>query len=172
MVEIIPYTTFQDSRGSFSEVYRADATRFPDGIKQISTSTSKRGTVRGFHAQPRMSKMMRVVRGFAYFYSVNIDKNSPQYLDSHDGFYSPDTPCWVYAPSWYARAFIALDDNTVIEYLHSAPHNPQTAVNIHWNDPTINVAWSHISQLITEEFIVSEKDQAAPFLKDFEWSWT
>ena len=172
-IESIEYSRFTDIRGSFSEAYNPAIQEhyFPDGIKQISTSTSLRGVIRGFHAQPRMGKMIRVVRGSAYLVSVNIDRHSPLYLDRLVHLLTEYSPRWIYAPSWYARAFIALQDNTIVEYLQTAPHRPDEAVTIAWNDPTIGVDWSYLSNVYQSDFILSEKDQNGTLLSDFTWSW-
>src|SRR5271170_8139652 len=73
---------FQDDRGFFTEVFRADlfgALGLPTEFVQDNHSGSVRGVLRGLHFQwdPPMGKLMRVTRGTAFLAAVDIRKRSP-----------------------------------------------------------------------------------------------
>ena len=73
---------FEDERGFFVEVFRAD--RFaelglPSQFVQLNHSRSRKGVLRGLHFQwePPMGKVMRVTLGSAFLVAVDIRKESP-----------------------------------------------------------------------------------------------
>src|SRR5580704_12405778 len=73
---------FQDDRGFFTEVFRADqfkALDLPTEFGQDNHSGSVRGVLRGLHFQwePPMGKLMRVTRGMAFLVAVDIPRGSP-----------------------------------------------------------------------------------------------
>ena len=73
---------FEDERGFFSEVFRADqfeALGLPTNFVQDNHSRSSRGVVRGLHFQwePPMGKLMRVTIGSAFLVAVDVRKGSP-----------------------------------------------------------------------------------------------
>ena len=81
-VYVVAPEVFQDTRGFFQEVFRADeyATHgLPTHFVQFNHSGSVRNTVRGLHFQwePPMGKLMRVAKGTAFLVAVDIRKNSP-----------------------------------------------------------------------------------------------
>src|SRR5512146_2137532 len=73
---------FQDPRGFFMEVFRADQFRelgLPTEFVQDNHSRSQRGVLRGLHFQwePPMGKLMRVTYGSAFLVAVDVRKGSP-----------------------------------------------------------------------------------------------
>jgi len=81
VVVVVP-EIFKDSRGFFSETFRADQFRslgLPTEFVQDNHSRSARGVVRGLHFQwdPPMGKLMRVSLGSAFLVAVDIRKGSP-----------------------------------------------------------------------------------------------
>lgn len=81
-VYVLVPEVFQDDRGFFSEVFRADKFKelgLPYEFVQDNHSGSVRGVLRGLHFQwnPPMGKLMRVTRGAAFLVAVDIRKHSP-----------------------------------------------------------------------------------------------
>src|SRR5271165_4458097 len=81
VVVIVP-GVFEDSRGLFSETFRADQFKslaLPTAFVQDNLSRSVKGVVRGLHFQwdPPMGKLMRVSLGNAFLVAVDIRKGSP-----------------------------------------------------------------------------------------------
>jgi len=76
VVVLVP-DIFQDSRGFFTETFRADqfeAHGLPIEYVQDNHSRSVKGVVRGLHFQwhPAMAKLMRVTVGSAFLVAVEI----------------------------------------------------------------------------------------------------
>lgn len=159
----------RDDRGSFMELFNEHVERFfPNGIKQISESSSYKGVLRGIHFQydPPMSKMMRVVRGTAAIIQVDLRWDSPSYLHTEMEILDDVRKQLVYAPASFGRAFVALEDATHVEYWHDARHNPETSVTIDPFDRDIKINWAEINAMLCERtskshipWIMSEKDR-------------
>lgn len=165
VVVLVP-DIFQDSRGFFSETFRADqfsALGLPTQFVQDNHSRSVRGVIRGLHFQwdPPMAKLMRVTAGAAFLVAVDIRKGSPT-LGQWVGVEatSENRRC-VWAPAGFARGFCALSDSTEIQYKCTGIYNGKAESAIRWNDAAIGVKWP------IQDTIVSEKDKNARLLADW-----
>lgn len=165
VVVLVP-DIFQDSRGFFSETFRADqfeALGLPTQFVQDNHSRSTRGVVRGLHFQwdPPMGKLMRVTIGSAFLVAVDIRKGSST-LGQWVGIEAnAENRRCVWAPAGFARGFCALSDATEIQYKCTGIYNGKAESAIRWNDPSINIHWP------IADPIVSEKDRNARSLADW-----
>jgi len=165
VVVLVP-DIFQDSRGFFTETFRADlfgALGLPTEFVQDNHSRSVKGVVRGLHFQwePPMAKLMRVTAGNAFLVAVDIRKGSPT-LGRWVGIEaSAENRRQVFAPAGFARGFCALADNTEIQYKCTGIYNSRAEAAIHWNDPAIGIKWP------LEDVIVSDKDRKARTLEEW-----
>jgi dTDP-4-dehydrorhamnose 3,5-epimerase len=144
-VAVIVPDIFQDSRGFFSETFRADqfeSLGLPTEFVQDNHSRSALGVVRGLHFQwePPMGKLMRVTMGSAFLVAVDIRKG---------------------APAGFARGFCALTDPTEIQYKCTGIYNSKAESAIRWNDPMIGIEWPLV------DVVVSEKDRNARSLEEW-----
>lgn len=159
VVVIVP-DIFQDSRGFFSETFRADqfeSLGLPTQFAQDNHSQSAKGVVRGLHFQwdPPMGKLMRVTVGSAFLVAVDIRKGSPT-LGKWVGIEaSAANRRAVWAPAGFARGFCSLCDGTEIQYKCTGIYNGQAESGILWNDPAIGIEWP------LTEVTVSDKDRKA-----------
>jgi dTDP-4-dehydrorhamnose 3,5-epimerase len=159
VVVVVP-EVFQDSRGFFSETFRADQFKslgLPTQFVQDNHSGSAKGVVRGLHFQwePPMGKIMRVTRGSAFLVAVDIRKGSPT-LGKWVGIEaSAENRRSVWAPAGFARGFCALSDLTEIQYRCTGIYNGKAESAIRWNDPSIGIQWP------LADVQVSEKDRNA-----------
>jgi dTDP-4-dehydrorhamnose 3,5-epimerase len=157
---------FQDSRGFFSETFRADqfeALGLPTHFVQDNHSRSVRGVIRGLHFQwdPPMGKLMRVTAGVAFLVAVDIRKGSPTFGQWVGVEASSDNRRCVWAPAGFARGFCALSEITEIQYKCTGIYNGKAESAIRWNDPAIGIEWPNV------EAIVSEKDKNARPLSEW-----
>jgi dTDP-4-dehydrorhamnose 3,5-epimerase len=148
-VLVVEHETFQDERGFFMEVFRADdfATYadlgLPSSFVQLNHSRSVRGVTRGLHFQwqPPMGKLMRVARGRAYIVAVDIRPGSPT-LGRFEAITADDeNHLALWAPASFARGFCALSELADIEYLTTGTYNGETESGIAWDDPDIGIDW-------------------------------
>jgi dTDP-4-dehydrorhamnose 3,5-epimerase len=165
VVVLVP-DIFQDSRGFFSETFRADqfeALGLPTQFVQDNHSRSVRSVIRGLHFQwdPPMGKLMRVTVGAAFLVAVDIRKGSPTLGEWVGVEASSDNRRSVWAPAGFARGFCALSDVTEIQYKCTGIYNGKAESAIRWNDPAIGIQWP-----ITDA-IVSDKDRNARLLAEW-----
>jgi dTDP-4-dehydrorhamnose 3,5-epimerase len=165
VVVIVP-DVFQDSRGFFTETFRADQFKvlgLPTEFVQDNHSCSAKGVVRGLHFQwdPPMGKLMRVTAGSAFLVAVDIRKASPT-LGKWVGIEaSAENRRQVWAPAGFARGFCALSDGTEIQYKCTGIYNSKAESAIRWNDPAIGIQWP------LEDVTVSDKDRNAATLAEW-----
>jgi len=157
---------FQDERGYFMEVFRAD--RFseaglPASFVQENQSYSRMGVLRGLHFQwdPPMGKLMRVTRGRAFVVAVDLRLGSPTLGKWFGIEASPENRRAVWAPASFARGFLALSEGVEVQYLCTGVYNSKAESGIRWDDPDIGVQWPERPSLI------SEKDRQAQTFKEW-----
>ena len=152
---------FQDDRGFFTEVFRADQFQslgLPTQFVQDNHSGSVRGVLRGLHFQwePPMGKLMRVTRGSG----VSGGRRYPQ------GF--ADTGKWFGTEVSGAKAANRSGRRPVLRADSAcSPTTPKSNTNapeftttkaesgIRWNDPAIGIEWP------LSDVQLSDKDRKA-----------
>jgi dTDP-4-dehydrorhamnose 3,5-epimerase-like enzyme len=152
---IIQANVYRDNRGFFSEVLKGF------GFSQINMSWSLGGTFRGIHAQRLMDKAMWIASGKAIVYAVNLDPSSILYgkviaetMEAGDGKV-------FYAPWWWGRGFLALEDTTVT----------YATTDIYRAEHEIGISYVGLPQIeadlekIKAQLIISDKDKAAQSIK-------
>ncbi|MCV7260559.1 dTDP-4-dehydrorhamnose 3,5-epimerase [Mycobacterium shimoidei] len=169
--EIIPQL-HSDSRGLFFEwLTEREFTGFAGHrlrVRQANCSVSQAGALRGLHfAQlpPSQAKYVTCVSGSVFDVVVDIRLGSPTYgrwasvvLDAQDHRS-------VYISEGLAHGFLALQDNSTVVYLCSTEYNPQREYTICATDPQLRIDWPG-----NHELVLSERDAAAPTLKEVEAS--
>jgi len=157
--------SFADSRGyllqSWVKGTLAEA-GVPAHFEQAIQSGSRRGVVRGLHFQwqPPMGKLVRCVRGAVLDVAVDVRHSSPTLGDHAMVELTSENHSIFWIPPGFAHGFLALADDTIVLYECSAEHAPAEG-GIRWNDPALGIAWPAM------DFIVSEKDAAAPTLAEW-----
>ena len=165
VVVVVP-GIFEDTRGFFMEVYRADqfkAHGLPTNFLQDNHSRSKKGVVRGLHFQwdPPMGKLMRVSYGSAFLVAVDIRKGSPTVGKWFGVEVSAENKRQVWAPAGFARGFCVLSEFAEIQYKCTGIYNAKAESGIRWNDLKIGIEWP------VEQPELSKKDQAAQTLDEW-----
>ena len=145
-VIVLAPEVFQDERGFFMEVYRADQFKklgLPTDFVQDNHSRSKRGVLRGLHFQwdPPMGKLMRVTYGSAYLVAVDIRKSSPTLGRWFGVEVSAENKKQVWAPAGFARGFCVLSEFAEIQYKCTGIYNSHGESGIRWDDPKIGIDW-------------------------------
>jgi dTDP-4-dehydrorhamnose 3,5-epimerase len=165
VIVVVP-EVFQDSRGFFTETFRADqfkALGLPTEFVQDNHSRSAKGVVRGLHFQwsPPMGKLMRVTAGAAFLVAVDIRKGSPT-LGKWVGIEaSQENRRQVWAPAGFARGFCALAEGTEIQYKCTGIYNNKAESAIRWDDPAIGIQWP------LTDVTVSDKDRTSATLEEW-----
>jgi dTDP-4-dehydrorhamnose 3,5-epimerase len=165
VVVLVP-EVYQDERGYFLEVFRADRlgeVGLPTTFVQENQSYSRKGVLRGLHFQwePPMGKLMRVTRGKAFVVAVDLRLGSPTLGKWFGTEASAENRRTVWAPASFARGFLALSEDVEVQYLCTGVYNSEAESGIRWNDPDIGIEWPERPSLI------SEKDRQAQTLKEW-----
>lgn len=167
--EIRP-SKFEDPRGFFSEVWNAERMAeagFDIAFVQDNHSRSAaKGVLRGLHFQmpsAAQHKLVRVSRGSAFDVAVDIRRGSATFGQWAGAVISAELWNQMLIPPGFAHGFLTLEEQTEVQYKVSAAYRPEYDRAIRFNDPTIGIEWPLLG-----EFILSDKDRAAPFLSEIE----
>ena len=163
---------FGDSRGYFSP-YFIDKNLKELGFKEVvqaNRSMSSKGVLRGLHFQQNpycQAKLVEVIKGSAIDVVVDMRKDSPTYGKYTAVKLTDENNRQLFVPRGFAHGFVALEDNTVFQYLIDNEYAPKMEGGIKWNDPDVNIDWKNIfKDNGIEEPLLSPKDQVHPSLKD------
>lgn len=167
---VIEPTVYGDDRGYFMECFResdyAEAgitTRFV----QENESMSARAVLRGLHFQRTepQAKLVRVVSGALLDVAVDLREGSATYGKWHAERLSAKNRRQMFIPEGFAHGFLALENDTRLNYKCSRYYAPQDEDGIAWNDPTLAIDWQLERWGIElSELIISEKDSKLPNL--------
>ena len=163
VLDLVPHG---DSRGRFTEWYRADVlaevTGSPLPLAQANHSVSARGALRGVHfalVPPGQAKYVYCPAGKVLDVVVDVRVDSPTF-GVHDAvLLDSEEPKAVYLAEGLGHAFVALADASSVTYLLSSPYAPEREFGVHPMDPELDLPWP-----ADVEFELSAKDTAAPTL--------
>jgi len=160
-----------DNRGWISETFHRQRLRdlgiACNFVQDNQSHSSRKGTVRGFHFQAApaaQAKLIRVLHGRILDVAVDIRRGSPTFGKYVSAELSSDNGEQLFVPIGFAHGFVALEDEVSVLYKVSNYYAPFLEGGIRWNDPDIAFPWPFEDAAI----IRSEKDDRAPYLRDFE----
>jgi dTDP-4-dehydrorhamnose 3,5-epimerase len=165
---IIEPRAFPDERGFFMESYKQsdfEKAGILGPFVQDNHSRSKRGVLRGLHFQRppyAQGKLVRVSRGRAWDVAVDLRGGSPTFGKYFALELSESNRLMLWIPAGFAHGFLALEDDTELQYKCTAEYNAASDGGLRWNDPDIAIAWPDIGI----PPLVSAKDAALPILRE------
>jgi len=168
---LIEPRSLPDDRGFFVETYRREwhaQAGIPeaDAFIQDNHSRSTRGVVRGmhFHIGDGVAKLVRCARGKILDVLVDLRQGSPSYGEWEGFELDEQSLRELYVPVGFAHGFCVLSDVADVLYKQTAYYDPELERGIAWNDVDVGIDWP----LSEAELIVSERDAAAPSLRELE----
>lgn len=166
-VVIVEPQVFGDHRGWFMESWSqktmADNGLNVNFVQDNQSYTARKGTLRGIHFQQypmAQTKLVRVTRGAVMDVAVDLRKDSPTYRQWVAVELSAENKKQLLIPQGFGHAFLTLTDDVEFVYKCDNFYSKEHDRNIRFDDPELGVEWG------IAEPILSEKDAAAPFLKD------
>ena len=165
---IIEPMAFPDERGFFMESYKQsdfEKAGILGPFVQDNHSRSRRGVLRGLHFQRpphAQGKLVRVSRGRAWDVAVDLREGSPTFGKYFALELSESNRLMFWIPAGFAHGFLALEDDTELQYKCTAEYNAASDGGLRWNDPDIAIAWPDIGI----PPLVSAKDAALPTLRE------
>lgn len=163
-----------DSRGGFLEWFRADKLQEATGrrldLRQANASISSAGAIRGIHfaeVPPSQAKYVTCPKGALLDVVVDIRVGSPTF-GAWDAVLLDDVDRrGVFVSEGLGHAFMALEDDTMISYLCTAPYTPAREHGVHPLDPAIGIEWPTTGRDGAELApLLSAKDGDAPSLDE------
>jgi len=169
-VWIIEPNVFNDARGYFMEVYKqSDFTQRIGNVCfiQDNESCSTKGVLRGLHYQLEpysQAKLVRVIKGKVLDVAVDLRVGSPTFGNYVAVELSGENRKQLFIPRGFAHGFQVLSDEAVFTYKVDNVYMPASERAIRFDDPDIDVEW----RVLEVPFSLSDKDKAAPSLKEVE----
>lgn len=162
-VLLIEFDVYSDQRGHFYESYQQEKFEKLLGKEvkfvQDNHSVSKRGVLRGLHAQRapfEQAKLISVTSGHIFDVIVDIRPQSPTYLQWKSVELRGETPQALWIPEGFCHGFYSLCDNSQVTYKTTSFYAPQHELTLPWDDPILNIHWP-----LTGAPILSIKDAQA-----------
>ena len=159
VVLVVP-DVHRDARGFFLETYHVR--KYEGGgigarFVQDNQSRSRRGTLRGLHAQVRspQGKLVRVVRGEIWDVAVDIRPDSPTFGRWAGAALSEENAHQLWIPPGFGHGFCVLSEEADVEYKCTTLYDPADEIAVRWDDPAIGIPWP------IRDPVVSARDRAA-----------
>jgi dTDP-4-dehydrorhamnose 3,5-epimerase len=164
-VLIVEPDVFRDDRGFFLESWherKFQECGLPAAFVQDNHSFSRRGTLRGLHAQLRrpQGKLVRAVVGEIFDVAVDIRPGSPTFGVWAGETLSGESCRQLYVPPGFAHGFCVTSESAHVLYKCTDFYDREDEIGIAWNDPEIGIGWP------VDDPKLSPKDLAAPRLAE------
>lgn len=165
-VLLVEPTVHRDERGFFLETWHAEkyaAAGLAAHFVQDNHSRSRRGTLRGLHAQLArpQGKLVRVSIGEIYDVAVDIRVGSPTFGRSVGFALSAENFRQLWIPEGFAHGFCVVSEIAEMQYKCTDLYDPTSEITIAWNDPALAIDWPLLDPLL------SAKDQQGRLLAAF-----
>jgi dTDP-4-dehydrorhamnose 3,5-epimerase len=160
-VLLVEPQVFPDARGHFFEAWHLEKYRaagIPDAFVQDNHSRSRRGVLRGLHAQRRhpQAKLVRAVVGEIFDVAVDVRPGSPTFGRWAGVRLSGEDRRQCYVPAGFLHGFCVLSEAAEVEYKCSTLWDPADEFGVVWNDADLAIAWP------VDDPIVSPRDAVLP----------
>ena len=154
-----------DHRGFFLETYhrsRYIEAGIPLDFVQDNHSRSKRGTLRGLHAQLKQpqGKLVRCIEGEIFDVAVDVRRGSPRYGQWVGEILSEENFRQLYVPPGFLHGFCVLSESAQVEYKCTDFYAPEDEISVLWNYPALGIQWP------IDEPLLSARDENARPLEE------
>lgn len=167
-VQVVSPRVFADDRGFFFEAWNRRT--FDEAVGrhvefvQDNHSRSTKGVLRGLHYQVpphAQGKLVRCVVGAVFDVAVDIRRSSSTFGEWVGVELSADNKKQLWIPEGFAHGFYVLTGAAEVLYKTTDFYAPECDRAIRWDDPDIGISWP-----LDGEPLLSDKDAAAPYLRD------
>lgn len=171
--EITP-RQFTDPRGTFLEAFSeprfVEAVGHPLTVRQVNSSVSAAGVVRGIHfadVPPSQAKYVTCTRGAVLDVVIDTREGSPTFGRWDSVLLDDVDRRAVYVSEGLGHAFCSLEDDSTVVYLCSTTYAPGREHGIDPLDPALGIQWPTADrQGRPFEPLLSDKDRDAPSLAE------
>ena len=167
---LIEPAVYTDPRGAFFEAWNERdfaAAGIDSRFVQENVSVSKRHVLRGLHYQVRQvqGKLIRVLAGEIFDVIVDLRRSSPSFGKSLSLTLEASARQSLWVPPGFAHGFLALADDTHVQYKVTDFWAPQAERTLAWDDPALGIQWPLPPQT---KPVLSEKDRRGQTLSQAE----
>ncbi len=166
-VLILTPARFGDARGWFSETWNgprlAAAGVALDFVQDNHSFSAQAGTLRGLHYQRpphAQDKLVRCTRGAILDVAVDFRNGSPTFGRWVGVDLTAENGRQLLVPKGFLHGFVTRVPDTEVQYKCTDVYAPDCDGAVRWDDPDIGIDWG------VAEPILSDKDKAAPLLRD------
>ena len=167
----VEFQPIADERGTFVRLFERDrfaqTDLFPKGPVHINLATTlEAGTVRGLHWQDQAdgtlgeAKLVTCVAGRVFDVAVDLRPDSPTRFEHHSLELSARRPRALLIPPGVAHGMQALEDSSMLLYLHAAEFVPDLERGARADDPRLSIRWPLPVRNL------SERDRGHPLLEE------
>ena len=162
-VKLFSIKSYEDDRGSFSEVFlsKLDCPEFNIEYIQENESISNFGVFRGMHFQKgnySQSKLIRVVKGKVIDVICDLRKSSPSFKKIIFIQLNPNK--LLFLPKGLAHGFLSLEENTILNYKCDNYYNGSSESGFNLFNSKVDVDFP----LVSDDISLSIKDKLLPDL--------
>jgi dTDP-4-dehydrorhamnose 3,5-epimerase len=145
-VLLIEHQVFEDPRGAFFECWNerefAHLGLTPRFVQE-NVSVSRAHVLRGLHYQIHhpQGKLVRVLSGEIFDVVVDLRRSSPQFGRSCAVGLSAREARSLWVPEGFAHGFLALADDTRVQYKVTDFWTRDAERTLAWNDASLGIRW-------------------------------
>ena len=159
----------EDNRGHFEEQFKLSLIEQEIGrsfpVRQVNQSVSRKGVIRGIHwtdSEEGQAKYISCTSGALWDVVVDLRKTSRTFGQWDAELISSKNGKSVFISEGLGHAFLALEENTVANYLCTTEFNPLADKTINPLDPTLAISFQEFANRHgIESFLLSAKDRDA-----------
>lgn len=158
---VLETKNIQDNRGSFQKMYNIDLFKENNldvDFKEFYFSVSQKNVIRGMHFQlPPFdhTKLVYISKGRIKDVVVDLRKMSSTYGKYFTIELDDNSAKYLYIPKGFAHGFIALEDNTIVNYAQTSCYSREHDSGIAYN--SFDFDWGVINPIISERDMLFEK---------------
>jgi len=136
---IIQHKVFNDDRGLFVKTYNQsifETLNLDVVIKERYYSVSQKNVIRGMHFQTPPKdhiKLVNVLQGAILDVVLDIRKSSLTFGKYYSVKINSNEGKTIYIPKGFAHGFLALENNTIVEYNQTTEYAPDKDEGIHFD---------------------------------------
>lgn len=155
-VQIIEYSSFSDTRGSFTEIYNKEFfNKNGNKVKFLtdSFSYSSKHVLRGLHGDFQTWKLITCVKGSIYLVVVNNINYGKEYKRWINLELSKEFNTSLLVPPGYGVGYFVRSKEAIVHYKQSTLYDRKKQFSIKWDDNNFEFKWP------TKKPILSERDK-------------
>lgn len=169
-VKLLEPKRFGDSRGYFSETWKASAMAAAgldlDFVQDNESLSALRGTLRGLHYQAppfAQAKLVRCPKGAILDVAVDARRGSPTYGQWVAEEISAENGRQILVPRGFLHGFVTLTPHALVIYKVDNVYDKDSDGSVYCFDPDLGIDWG----ISPEKATLSDKDRKAPLFNEW-----